>query len=71
MGRWWFCRLIVEVYIISCCNLVDMYNPDVIIGMESWLGDDIGNAKVFRGDFTTFRRDRFARGGGWGEVYMC
>jgi len=47
-------------------NLVDMYNPDIIIGTESWLREDIGNAELFRADYTTFRRDRQARGGGGG-----
>ena len=32
--------------------------------MESWLKEDISNAEVFRADFTTFRRDSSARGGG-------
>jgi len=45
-------------------NLVDMYNPDIIIGTESWLREEIGNTEIFRTDFTTFRRDRHARGGG-------
>ena len=49
-------------------NLVDMYNPDIIIGTESWLREDIGNAEFFREDYTTFRRDRQARG--WG-VFIC
>jgi hypothetical protein len=49
-------------------NLVDTYNPDVVIGTESWLREDVGNAEVFRADFTTFRRDRPARGGG---VFIC
>jgi len=47
-----------------------MYNPDIIIGTESWLREDIGNAELFRADCTTFRRDRQARGGG-GGVYLC
>ena len=51
-------------------NLVDTYNPDVVIGTESWLKKDISNAEVFRADFTTYRRDRYARGGG-GSFYMC
>jgi len=25
-------------------NLVDTYNPDIIIGTESWLREEIGNA---------------------------
>jgi hypothetical protein len=29
-----------------------------------WLREEIGNAKIFRADFTTFRRDRRATGGG-------
>jgi hypothetical protein len=45
-------------------NLVDTYNPDIIIGMESWLRQEIGNTEIIRTDFTTFRRDRHARGGG-------
>jgi hypothetical protein len=49
-------------------NLVDTYNPDIIIGTESWLREEIGNTEIFRTDFTTFRRDRHARGGG---VFIC
>ena len=45
-------------------NLVDTYNPDIIIGTESWLREETGNTDIFRTDFTTFRRDRHARGGG-------
>jgi hypothetical protein len=37
-------------------NLVDIYIPDVVIGTESWLKEGIGNAEVFREDFTTFRK---------------
>ena len=43
---------------------MDAYNPDVVIGTESWLKEDISNVEVSRSDFTTFRRDRSARGGG-------
>ena len=50
-------------------NLVDTYNPDIIIGMESWLREEIGNTEIFRSDFTTFRRDRHDRGVGC--VYLC
>jgi hypothetical protein len=27
-------------------NLIETYNPDVIIGTESWLSDEINNAEV-------------------------
>ena len=52
-------------------NLVDTYSPDVVIGTESWLKEDIGNAEVFRADFTTFRRDMSVHGGGGGGGYLC
>jgi hypothetical protein len=45
-------------------NLVDIYNPDVILGMESWLS----NAEEFRDNYRTFRRERNTRGGG---VFIC
>jgi len=51
--------------------LVDMHNPDIIIGMGSWLREEIGNTEIFRADFTTFRRDRHARGGGGWGVSLC
>jgi len=38
-------------------NLVDTYNPDVIIGTESWLREEIKNDEVFGDDYTSFRRD--------------
>jgi hypothetical protein len=49
-------------------NLVDTYNPDIIIGTESWLREEIRNAEIFRADITTFRRERHVRGGG---VFIC
>ena len=49
-------------------TLVDTYNPDIIIGTESWLKEEIGNTEIFRADYTTFRRDRHTRGGG---VFIC
>jgi hypothetical protein len=49
-------------------NLIDTYNPDVVISTESWLSEEINNAKVFRDDYITFRRDGCSRGGG---VFIC
>ena len=44
-------------------NLVDMCNPDIIIGTESRFREEIGNTEIFRSDFTIFRRDTHALGG--------
>jgi hypothetical protein len=51
------CRSICNK-ILEFWNLIDTYNPDVVIGMESWLHEEINNAEVFRDDYITFRRDR-------------
>jgi len=60
------CRSILKI--LEFWNLVDTYNPDVIIGTESWLREKINNSEVFRDDYSTFRRDRCTRGGG---VFIC
>jgi hypothetical protein len=57
------CNKILEFF-----NLIDTYNPDVVIGTESWLSEEINNAEVFTDDYITFRRDRCTRGGG---VFIC
>ena len=44
------------------------FMPSELPSCESWLREDIGNAELFRADYTTFRRDRQARGGG---VFIC
>jgi hypothetical protein len=44
--------------------LTHTYNPDVVIGTESWLKEDISADEIFRASFTTFRSDGSARGGG-------
>jgi len=61
------CRSIYNK-VLEFWNLVDAVNPDVIIGTESWLKEDIEDAEVFRADYTTYRRDRSIRGGG---VFIC
>jgi hypothetical protein len=50
------CRSIYQK-VLEFWNLIETYYPDVIIGTESWLHEEISNAEVFRGDYITFRRD--------------
>jgi len=57
------CRSICNKNLVSW-NLIDTYNPDVIIGTASWISEGISNGEVFRVDYTTFRRDRHTRLGG-------
>ena len=38
--------------------------PSELPSCESWLREDIGNAELFRADYTTFIRDRQARSEG-------
>jgi hypothetical protein len=61
------CRSICNK-ILEFCNVIDAYNPDVVIGTESWLSEQINNAEVFRDDYITFRRNRCTQGGG---VFIC
>jgi hypothetical protein len=49
-------------------NLINTYNPEDVIGKESWLSEEFNNAEVFRADYTTCRRDRHNRGD---SVYLC
>jgi hypothetical protein len=67
--------VLIQVNCRSICNkslefwnLIDTYNPDVVIGTESWLSEEINSAEIFRDDYITFRRDRNSRGGG---VFIC
>ena len=48
------CKIILNKY-LEFWNLVDTYNPDVIIGTESWLREESNDAEIFRDDNTTFK----------------
>jgi hypothetical protein len=64
------CPFVILYVMLQCAFLLKRitYNPDVIIGTESWLIEEISNAEVFRDNYTTFRRDWNAWGGG---VFIC
>jgi hypothetical protein len=49
-------------------NLIERRNPDVVIGKESWLHEEINSDELFRDDYITFRRDRYSQGEG---VFIC
>ena len=40
------------------------HNPDIILGTESWLSDDVSDAEIFPSDYVTYRKDRIDRSGG-------
>ena len=61
------CRSICNKF-LEFWNLIDTYNPQVVIGTGPWLNEEINDAEAFRGDYITFKRDRFSRGGG---VFIC
>ena len=39
-------------------NLVESYNPDIIIGNDSWLNKDIQSSEVFLEGYNCYRKDR-------------
>jgi hypothetical protein len=47
---------------------LDTYNPDVAVGSESRLSEEISNAEAFSADYRIFRKVRHNRGGG---VFIC
>ena len=44
------CRSICNK-VLEFWNLIDTYNPDVVIGTESWLSEEINNPEIFRDDY--------------------
>ena len=38
--------------------LVQSNNPDIILGTESWLTDEVSTGEVFLNNFTVLRRER-------------
>ena len=45
------------------------HDPDVIMGTESWLTNDISDAEIFPHNYVTYRKDRCDRTGG--GVFIC
>ena len=44
--------------------LIDSESPDVIVGTESWLNDNINTGEILPQSYQMFRRDRSGRSGG-------
>ncbi len=61
------CRSIINKE-IEFWNLVDACDPDIVIGTESWLTEEIGSSEIFHSHYKILRRDRNSRGGG---VFIC
>ena len=38
-------------------NIIDSYNPDIIIGTETWLNDSVHNSEIFPPNYNIYRRD--------------
>nr|XP_054755228.1 uncharacterized protein LOC129261189 [Lytechinus pictus] len=43
---------------------IESKKPDIILGTESWLEQDINSAEIFPSNFNIFRKDRNSNGGG-------
>ena len=57
------CQSIVRKW-IKLSNIVDIYQPDVVIGVESWLRSDVCDSEIFPKSFKVYRRDRVGLSGG-------
>ena len=51
-----FQSVVNKVQELHC--LLDIENPDVVVGTESWLHPDIANSKIFPRGYSVFRADR-------------
>ena len=45
-------------------TLLNLHNPDIVLGTESKLHNDIPTYSVFPSNYTVYRKDRNANGGG-------
>jgi hypothetical protein len=45
-------------------SLIDMHQPDIICGTETWLNKDISSSEIFPDSYVVYRKDRDTRGGG-------
>ena len=50
--------------------LLDIEDPDIVIGTESWLNSDISSSEVFPNNYQSFRADRKAKGKRGGGVFV-
>lgn len=45
-------------------NLIEACDADIVLGIESWVSEEILDSEVCRSDYLIFRRGRQTRGGG-------
>ena len=50
--------------VADLASIVEIHQPDVILGNESWLTQDIANTEIFPDDYNVFRKDRADGHGG-------
>ena len=66
----------IQFTIYCICNKVSSfhefihsYDPDIILGSESWLTVDFFSNEIFPSTYNTFRKDRHLKQGG--GVFFC
>ena len=52
-------------------STVDYFQPDCILGTESWLDKSVSTNEIFPPSYKIFRRDRITSTQGVGSVYRC
>ena len=43
---------------VELAQVASTYNPEVILGTETWLNNEIQSSEIFPQNYTAFRRDR-------------
>ena len=54
----------------SFYDVIHTYDPDIIVGCETWLTNDIFSSEIFPPNYTVFRKDRTLQHGG-GVFLAC
>jgi hypothetical protein len=64
-----FCNLNLAFLLAICPN---SYKPDILIGTETWLSEDVSNSEIFPPDYSAIRKDRppNAKGQTHGGIFM-
>src|SRR5579872_1421503 len=60
-------KFMTKVYFLkkhSFITLIQNYDPDIFVAVETWLCEEINDQSLFPVGYSLFRRDRSAHGGG-------
>lgn len=61
----------VRAKLASFLEIIDVEDPDIVVGTESWLNSNITSGEIFPSNFNVFRKDRSINGDSHGGVFVA